>query len=98
MKYKLVIRSCAEQDITDAVLWYEKRVKGLGAHFIFSVDATIQSIQRNPKAYPKAYKNLRRALLRRFPYGIYYFIKNEFIIVIAVYHEKRNPEDWMKRA
>ncbi len=69
-------------------------MKGLGAHFIFSVDATIQSIQRNPKAY----KNLRRTLLRRFPYGIYYFIKNEFIIVIAVYHEKRNPEDWMKRA
>jgi len=94
MKYKLVIRSCAEQDITDALLWYEKRVKGLGAHFVFSVDATIQSIQCNPKAY----KNLRRVLLRRFPYGIYYFIKNEFIIVIAVYHEKRNPEDWMKRA
>ncbi|MBL7129528.1 MAG: type II toxin-antitoxin system RelE/ParE family toxin [Ignavibacteria bacterium] len=97
MKYKLLIRSCAEQDITEAVLWYEKRLKGLGARFLFSVDATIQSIQRNPRAYPKVYKNYRRALLQRFPHGIYYLIKNEVIIVIAVYHEKRNPEDWMKR-
>lgn len=91
MKYKLVIRSCAEQDITDAVLWYEKRLKGLGARFLFSVDATIQSIQRNPRVYPKVYKNCRRALTQRFPHGIYYIIKNEFIIIIAVYHEKKDP-------
>jgi len=97
MKYNLKVESCADKDISDAVFWYEKQLKELGARFLLCVDAAIQSIQRNPKAYPEVYKEFRRALIQRFPYGIYYFIENESIIVIAVYHEKRDPRDWKKR-
>ncbi len=97
MTYKLQLLSCAEDDISTAVLWYEKQMNGLGHRFILSIDATIQSVQRNPLLYPKVYKNFHRALIQRFPYGIYYFIKQDTIIVIAVFHEKRKPTRWKKR-
>ena len=97
MTYDLIILSVAEKDIIDIILWYEKKVKGLGNRFIVSLDATFQSIQRNPKIYPKVYKDFRRALLPRFPYGIYYIIENYSIIIFAVLHEKRNPESWKNR-
>jgi len=97
MKYELIIRSCAEQDIAQAVNWYEENATGLGSRFVLSLDATLHSILRNPEAFPKVYKDIRRALLLRFPYGIFYLIDENKIIVIAVYHEKRNPENWKPR-
>ena len=97
MNYKLKVLSCAEQDIEHAVLWYENKLKGLGSRFLLSIDATLQSIKRNPNRYPIVYKNFRRALIQRFPYSIFYFIENYSIIIIAVYHEKRNPENWKLR-
>ena len=97
MKYTLKVLSCAEQDITNAVFWYENKLKGLGLQCILSLDAAIQSIRRNPKLYPEVYKNFRRALIQRFPYSIIYFIENDSIIIIAVYHEKRDPQDWKMR-
>jgi len=97
MIYKLQLLSCAEDDISTTVLWYENQMNGLGHRFILSIDAAIQSIQRNPLLYPKVYKNFHRALIQRFPYGIYYFIKQDTIFVIAVFHEKRKPTHWIKR-
>jgi len=97
MNYELIVRSVAEKDITDIVLWYEKKLKGLGNRFITSLDATFQSIQRNPEIYPKVYKEFRRALLPRFPYGVFYIIENNSIIIFAVLHGKRKPDTWKNR-
>ncbi|MFQ5632611.1 MAG: hypothetical protein ACE5I1_27905 [bacterium] len=47
--------------------------------------------------YLKVYKHVRRALLRRFPFGIFYFLDKSSIIVIAVYHGKRDPKSWQSR-
>jgi len=97
MTYKLQLLSCAEDEISTSVLWYEKQMNGLGSRFILSIDATIQSIQRNPLLYPKVYKNFRRALIQRFPYGVYYFVEGDTIVVIAIFNEKRKPMRWKKR-
>jgi plasmid stabilization system protein ParE len=97
MNFKLRIISPAEKDITETVFWYEKKLNGLGHRFLTSLDATFQSIQRNPKIYPKVYNEFRRALLPRFPYGIYYIIENNSIIVFAVLHERRNPDFWKSK-
>jgi plasmid stabilization system protein ParE len=98
MKYELIIRSCAEKDIADAINWYEEKVKGLGENFLISLDEVFQSILRNPEAFPKVYKEFRRALMSKYPYSIFYIITRNKIIVIAVFHEKRNPEIWKNRA
>jgi plasmid stabilization system protein ParE len=90
MSHEVILHSCAEEDVLDAMNWYEKKLHGLGNRFLFSLDATLQIISRNPNAFPKVYKDYRRALLRRFPYGVFYIIENEKVIVMAVFHEKRN--------
>ena len=98
MKYEIIVRSIAEKDISEIIHWYEKQIPGLGNRFFTSLDATLSSIQRNPKIYPKIYKDFRRALLPRFPYGVFYTVDNNEVIVFAIFHGKRQPDSWQKRA
>lgn len=99
MSYKLIIRLEAELDIQDAFEWYEAQSSssGLGSEFIRAVDACLSNIGRNPLAYPIIYKQARRALIRRFPYGILYVFEQEIISVIACFHAKRDPKSWQDR-
>ena len=96
MTKNLIIRSYAEQEISDITSWYEERLTGLGKRFLENIDSTLKSILENPLVYHKVYKNYRRALLGKFPYGVYYFIEENNIFVFAVYHEKRDPDFWKK--
>ena len=54
-------------------------------------------IKKNPKAFQKIYKHVRRQLIRRFPYGILYFLDAGRIIVVAVFHTRRDPQQWKER-
>jgi len=86
----LVIRSRARQDILRAAKWYEQCQGGLGTAFIKQVGATIQSIEDNSPLYPVAYRNLRRALLRRFPYAVFYLVEKSGVSVVAVFGCKQD--------
>ena len=97
MKQKSIIRPEAESDLQEAYTWYEDQSKGLGADFILCVDAALSSIQRSPELYAQVHKNIRRALTRRYPYGIFYIAEVDKIIILAVLHVKRNPKHWQKR-
>jgi len=94
---KLIIKPLAEIDAKEAMLWYNDKLEGLGREFLLSLDAKINAIQRNPKQFPIKYKNIRRALIDRFPYGIFYIVKNNTIYILAIIHTKRNPTTWKKR-
>ena len=97
MSYSLLIRPEAELDIQDAYQFYEERSQGLGSEFVRSIDACFSSIGRNPMAYPTVYRNIRRALIRKFPYGIFYLVEYEKIVVIACFHAKQDPKRWQQR-
>lgn len=97
MKYEVSIRPEAEAELADAFEWYEERVRGLGAEFLLSVDATVHMIVRNPYQFTKIRKEVRRALLHRFPYGVFYVVEADRIVVLAFFHAKRNPKRWQKR-
>ena len=97
MKYKLIIRPEAESELLKAVKWYEEKVKGLGTNLLLNVEATIESILRIPEAYTPLYKNTRRALVRKYPFGVHYIIDKDKIIVLAIFHESRNPKELKKR-
>lgn len=97
MNYKLIVRPEAESDISEAYSWYEKYSKGLGSNFVHAVDESISSIQRNPESYQKIHKHIRRVLVHRFPYGIFYLLEWEAIVVIAVFHARRAPKQWHRR-
>ena len=98
MRRKLIIRPEAEAELSDAFDWYEKRVRGLGSEFLISIDATIHAIARNPFQFAEVHKDVRRALIHRFPYGVFYLVDDNRIIVLAFFHAKRNPMHWQKRS
>ena len=97
MKLPLIVRPEAERDLAEAHDWYESKVTALGSEFLLAIDAALSSIQRTPELYQVVYKNLRRALIRRFPYGIFYLVEETRIVVIAVMHARRDPGTWRSR-
>ena len=97
MSRELIVSREAESELTETHDWYETRSTGLGSEFLLSVDACFNSILRTPQIYPVVYNNLRRALLRRFPYQVFFLEEGERIVVLAVFHGKRNPKHWQKR-
>lgn len=98
MKRTIIIRPEAERDIREAYSWYETQMSGLGANFLLRIDAALSSVQRNPRQYPLIHQEVRRCLVRRFPYGIFFLVEDKRIIVLAVFHAKRDPRSWQERS
>ncbi len=96
MSYRLIIRKRAEKHLSEAYTWYENQRAGLGAEFFLCVEAKLQVITANPFLCQVRHKNIRCALVARFPYGIFYFIDGQKIVVVAVFHLSRNPRLWQK--
>jgi plasmid stabilization system protein ParE len=95
---RLVIRGAAEEDIAEAARWYEQRSPGLGGEFLRAVDVALAEIERMPERYPVDRGNARRALLRRFPYSVFFVATPELISVIACQHARRDPRHWQERS
>jgi plasmid stabilization system protein ParE len=97
MSSRLVVRPVAEADITQAALWYEQRAPGLGADFLRAVDVALAEIARMPERFPVVHPTCRRALLRRFPYGVFFVVAPEIVSVVACMHASRDPHRWQER-
>ena len=95
--YSLVFKPEVYDDIKIAYDWYDKQRIGLGEDFLLTLEASYAQISRMPKAYHPIYKTVRRKLTRRFPYGIFFVIEEDKIIILAIMHTKRNPSDWNDR-
>jgi plasmid stabilization system protein ParE len=87
----------AEEEMNEAAQFYEGRTERLGEDFLDEVEHTIQSILAFPRSGPVVSKNLRRRILRRFPFGLLYAIENERIVIVALAHLKRRPGYWKDR-
>ena len=94
---QIVVRPAAAADIDEAFLWYEGQRAGLGYEFLAAAQAVVDVIAQHPLRYPVVRRNTRRALLRRFPYAIYFRIYGDIIVVVACMHGRRNPRRWQVR-
>ena len=83
---RLVVTSAAATDLTDAHDWYEAQSTGLGAEFLRAVDAVLATVQRSPATFPTVHGRTRRALLGRFPYGVFFIETGSDVVVLAVVH------------
>jgi len=90
-------RPAAAADIEAAYGWYEEQRPGLGEDFLGAVEKAMQSIAEYPDAYPVVHRGTRRILLDRFPYGLYYRIAGDHLIVVACMHAARHPTRWQSR-
>ena len=98
MTISLIVRPEAEADIVEAYAWYERQRDGLGNEFLLRVEAALESIRFNAALNPPIFKEIRRKLLRRFPYGVFYISTTKHISVLAVQYGKRHPRYWQGRA
>ena len=79
-----IFRPAAAADVEDAYRWYEAQRTGLGEEFLAAVGAAMASMAANPEQFPVLHRETRRALLQRFPYGLYYRIISDQIVVWRV--------------
>ena len=94
---RLTILPQAELDVSDATAWYEERRAGLGDEFLDELDSVLRRVIKSPSQFPKIKSNIRRALLRRFPYAVYFGVTRESVEVIAFLHQHQDPRTWEKR-
>jgi len=89
----------AKADVAAAFQWYEEKCLGLGLDFLRCVEGTLSSIQRAPLAYPIVHETYRRALVRRFPFAVFFDIDDlkHHCIVYSVFHCSQDPEKWRGR-
>jgi len=98
MTLRVAFRPQADAEVREAGWWYEERRSGLGAKFAAAVEEAVARITENPLAFPCVRGETRRAILRRFPYGLYFRVLRDEVIVLAVIHGRRHPRRWQLRS
>lgn len=85
-------------DISDAYKWYEAQRKGLGENFLLCIEQALSKILRNPENFSVVYRDVRRAMIQRFPFGVFFVSRSGTLSVLAVLHARRHPNAWKSRA
>lgn len=93
----MIISPEAEAELASAQGWYDQQRQGLGVELVAQVEATLQRIDRTPQMHGTIYQDVRRAVVRRFPYVVYYRIVDGEAVVIAIVHGSRDPKTWQSR-
>jgi putative addiction module component (TIGR02574 family) len=88
----------ARRDFEDAAVWYEERRSGLSAEFRAEVDAAVALAAEQPLRFPRKHKDIRCVRVRRFPYSVFFLQEESRIVVLAVFHVRRDPRQWQSRA
>jgi plasmid stabilization system protein ParE len=88
----VVFRRIAKQEMDESIAWYENERAGLGFEFAVEIEESLSAIVNNPKQFRQVRGNIRRAVMLRFPFTIHFLIESDRIVVLAVFHVKRNPK------
>jgi plasmid stabilization system protein ParE len=94
----VVLRLAAEQDVKEARLWYHGQQPKLGKEFVDELRRAMRRIGERPLQFPEIAARVRRTLLHRFPYAVYFVLRGGQAIVVAVLHQRRRPATWKRRA
>ena len=95
--YRLVAEPRVDLDVAATYQWYENEQPGLGLEFLDQLRAVYDRIAASPFQYQDLRSGIRRALLRRFPYVVYFAVEADVVIVLAVLHASRDPAEWQRR-
>ncbi|MEG4243510.1 type II toxin-antitoxin system RelE/ParE family toxin [Microcoleus sp. MON2_D6] len=97
MSLSIVLRPAAQEEFDEAVDWYEQQSAGLGVEFLNRVEEALDRISATPEACSIVFQEMRRIVVRKFPYLIFYRVEPEQIVVLAIFHSKREPKTWQSR-
>jgi plasmid stabilization system protein ParE len=94
---RLIIRPEAESDLAQAFAWYQQQQPSLGYEFMEEASRCLQSIEERPLSFAKVKEPARRAILRRFPYALFFAVQTDLITVVAAFHMARHPDSLVPR-
>jgi plasmid stabilization system protein ParE len=94
---RLEVSSEAEVEIFEAALRYERERIGLGVRFETQVSTVFARLVDNPFQFPVIEEGVRRAIVRVFPYAVYFTLEADLVMVLAVLHMHRHPDTWKRR-
>ena len=87
----------AVEELVEAHAWYKAIRPELGDRFTRAVEAAVKAIAERPLQFQIVHRDRRRVGVRRFPYGLFFEVQEDRIVVIACFHSKRNPARWQRR-
>jgi toxin ParE1/3/4 len=94
----LIVQPRAQIDIDDALAWYYPRDSSLVSRFLAELDSVFDRIMQNPGQFPVEADPIQRALLRKFPFAVFFIVGGDFAAVVAVLHQRRRPVNWERRS
>lgn len=97
MTLPVIFRRQARREFDDAGDWYEKERAGLGLEFLDEIGRLLSHIAATPHQFPVIHRDVHKAVAKRFPYCIYFRVRDQRIVVLAVFHSARNPAVWQGR-
>ena len=97
MTLAVFYRRAARHEFDAAADWYEARSPGLGAEFVAEIDRAVLLAAETPKRFPVMHGNVRCVRVRRFPYSVFFKPEPHRIVVLAVFHARRDPVIWQHR-
>jgi plasmid stabilization system protein ParE len=98
MSLRVVFRRAAKDEFEEAAAWYEDRRRGLGEQFVSEIGEAIEKAAERPNQYPVVFGDVRRTVSRRFPFAVYFRVRGDSLVVLAVFHGRRDPAIWKRRA
>ena len=100
MNYMLIFTNESQDDLRNGFLWYEEKRVGLGVDFMLAIESTMRVIERNPFTFSKAptnIPNIRRAIVFKFSYSIFYTIIEQSVVILSVVSSKQDASIWKTR-
>ena len=94
MSHQLIVRRKAEGQAARARDWYDDQLEGLGDQFIAELENAIEKALEHPLQYQKIYLEIRRVLVRRFPYALFFVFSKSRVVVLAVLRQSEDPRKW----
>ena len=98
MSLPLALRADAEREVDEAFSYYDAQRPGLGLEFLSEVQQVFDRIMATPLLHSAVFVDVRKAVVRRFPYCVYYRAGTDRVEVLAVFHTSRDPSEWQRRA
>lgn len=97
MTLRVVFRRAAIIEFEEAAVWYDNQRLGLGDEFMAEIEQAIANAAVAPQRFPVVFGDIRRTVARRFPFSVYFRVRAAAMVVLAVFHGRRNPAIWQRR-
>jgi plasmid stabilization system protein ParE len=90
-------RKPARLEYDEATVWYESQRTGLGGEFVSEIDRAVLRVCEAPEQFPIVLRDIRCVRVRRFPYSLFFRVRSGRIVVLSVFHARRDPLIWRER-